>query len=168
MKPMLWVSVLLAAALAGCAGYAPATLRAGHTEADAVRELGPPTGRYTLPGGGQRLEFARGPYGKHTYMVDLDAQGRVTGWQQVLTEEHFSRVRPGTSADELRRTLGRPSETRPGGWQRGQVWSYRYETVLGLCQWFQVSLNDSGRVTDSAYGIDPRCDVNDSRNEKSE
>ncbi len=168
MKPLWSLTVLLTSALAGCAGYAPKALRAGHTEADAVRELGPPTGRYTLAGGGQRLEFARGPYGKHTYMVDLDAQGRVSGWQQVLTEDHFNRVRAGTPADELRRTLGRPSETRPGGWQRGQVWSYRYETVMGLCQWFQVSLNDSGLVTDSAYGIDPHCDVNDSRSEKAE
>jgi hypothetical protein len=155
--PLLVLVLLLAA----CAGYAPRHLQPGQTEADAVQELGPPTGRYTMPGGGQRLEFARGPYGKHTFMVDLDPQGRVAGWQQVLTEDNFNRVRAGETRDELLRTLGHPSETRSGDWQGGRVWSYRYETVMGLCQWFQISLDDNGVVTSSAYGIDPRCDVND-------
>jgi hypothetical protein len=149
--------------LSACASYMPRHLHAGDTEADAVHELGPPTGRYTLPDGGQRLEFARGPFGKDTYMVDLDAQGRVTGWQQVLTEDNFNKVHAGETREELLRTLGHPSETRPGGWQGGQVWSYRYETLMSLCQWYQVSLTDAGVVTDGAYGIDPRCDVGGDR-----
>ena len=159
MKTLKLCSIALL--LSACAGYAPRTLHAGNTEADTVHELGPPTGRYALPGGGQRLEFARGPFGKHTYMVDLDAQGRVTGWRQVLTEENFNQVHAGETREDLLRTLGRPAETRPGGWQGGQVWSYRYETLMGLCQWYQVSLTDAGIVTDGAYGIDPRCDPGD-------
>lgn len=157
-----WCIVALCGVLCGCAGYGPRALHAGGSQADAVRELGSPSGRYAVPGGGQRLEFARGPFGRHTYMVDLDAQGRITGWQQVLGEDNFNRVRAGETRDELLRSLGRPSEIRGGDWQGGQVWSYRYETVMGLCQWFQVSLDDGGIVTSSAYGIDPRCDVNDS------
>jgi outer membrane protein assembly factor BamE (lipoprotein component of BamABCDE complex) len=85
----------------------------------------------------------------------------VLRWQQVLTEDNFNRVRAGQTSDELLLMLGRPSERRSGDWQGGQVWSYRYETQMGLCQWFQVSLNDGHIVTSSAYGIDPRCDVND-------
>ncbi len=153
-------SVLPALALAACAMYAPRSLKAGDSLDEVRRQLGEPTARYTLPTG-TRLEFARGPYGKHTYMVDVDAQGRVTAWQQVLTEENFNRVEAGQTGEQLLMQLGRPAETRPGGWQRGQVWSYRYDTVMGLCQWFQVSLDDHGVVTSSAYGIDPRCDVND-------
>ncbi|MEW6703248.1 MAG: hypothetical protein AB1430_00160 [Pseudomonadota bacterium] len=161
-EPTPLVAALLVATLgSACSGYMPRELRSGQTEADAVRELGPPTGRHALPGGMQRLEFARGPYGKHTYMVDLDAQGRVIGWQQVLTEDHFNQVRAGETREALLRRLGRPSEVRAGDWQGGQVWSYRYETLMGLCQWFQVSLDDHGVVTSTGYGIDPRCDHND-------
>jgi hypothetical protein len=150
--------VLPLLALAGCAAYAPTHLQAGATVDEAVRELGPPTGRYALPDGTARLEFARGPFGKHTFMVDLDAQGRVTGWRQVLTEADFNRIRNGETADAVLREIGHPSQRAPGGWQGGQVWSYRYETVF--CQWFQLSLDDAGVVTSTGYGPDPLCDVN--------
>jgi hypothetical protein len=161
MKLLLFSGAAALLGLIACAPYAPRHLAAGATADDVTRELGAPTGRYALSDGGTRLEFARGPFGKHTYMVDLDAAGRVLQWQQVLTEENFNRVRAGESSEELLRQLGRPSERRSGDWQGGQVWSYRYQTEMGLCQWFQVSLNDRQTVTDSAYGIDPHCDAND-------
>ena len=44
--------------LAACAGYAPRHLQPGQTEADAVNELGPPTGRYTMPDSTQRLSVS--------------------------------------------------------------------------------------------------------------
>ncbi|HET9644011.1 MAG TPA: hypothetical protein VFP68_11785 [Burkholderiaceae bacterium] len=144
--------------LAACAGYAPTHVQTGQAEADVVREMGKPTHRYSLPDGGIRLEYARGPYGKHTYMIDLDRDGRVQRWTQVLTEENFSHVRAGESRDQLLLDLGRPSETRSGDWQGGRVWSYRYDAWT--CQWFQVSLNDAGVVTSTSYGIDPHCDLN--------
>ena len=154
-----WIAAGAAAALCACSGYAPRNLVVGQGQAEVTADLGNPTGRYPLPGGAERLEFARGPFGRHTYMVDLDAQGRVTGWQQVLTEENFNQVRRGHTSNDLLPFLGRPSERRSGDWQGGEVWSYRYETVMGLCQWFQVSLTSAGMVTDGAYGIDPHCDA---------
>lgn len=144
--------------LAGCATYAPTHLPQGASADEVVRELGPPTGRYSLPGGGTRLEFARGPFGKHTFMVDLDAQGRETGWRQALTEADFNRIRSGEPATQVLQEIGHPSDRSPGGWQGGQVWSYRYETVF--CQWFQLSVNDAGVVTSTGYAPDPLCDVN--------
>lgn len=145
------------AALAGCATYGPGTLRPGDDSAEVTRQLGAPTARYPMPGGVQRLEFARGPFGKHTYMVDLDTAGRVARVEQVLTEERFARVQAGQSRDELLRLLGRPSDRRGGGWQPGEVWAWRYESPF--CQWFMVSIDPQGRVVDSAHGPDPLCDV---------
>jgi len=156
-----WRPVLALAAglgLAGCTGYAPGHLPAGASLAEVTAQLGPATGRYPLPQGGTRLEYARGPFGKHTYMVDLDAAGLVTGWQQVLTENNFNQIRDGLPRDELLMRLGRPSERRGGGWQGGEVWSYRYEAIF--CQWFQVSMID-GVVRAPAYGPDPICEVRD-------
>lgn len=141
--------------LAGCAGYSPGNLQAGASEAEVRSRMGEPTGRAALPGGGTRIEYARGPMGKHTYMVELDASGRVRGWEQVLTEANFESIPIGAPQADVRWRLGRPSETRVGWRGVGEVWSYRYESLF--CRWFQVWLVD-GSVREAAYAVDPMCD----------
>lgn len=142
--------------LAGCAGYSPEGLPRGATVAEVVSVLGAPTGTTQAP---QRLEFARGPFGKHTYMVDFDADGRMRSWEQVLTEENFFQVLPGQTRDDVITRLGRPSTTFPIGRQHIMVWNYRYESPF--CQWFQVSIGTApdtlGRVTEVGFGPDPAC-----------
>jgi hypothetical protein len=143
----------------GCSTYGPPSLTAGASVPDATRALGPPTGEYALPAGAKRLEFARGPFGKHTYMLDFDAQGRLLGWAQVLTEARFNAVRAGTPKDELLLALGRPSEQSRIALQRLTVWSYRFEDHF--CRWFQVGIDEAGRVADTGYYPDPRCGPKD-------
>jgi hypothetical protein len=153
-------NVLAAFLLAGCTTFAPPDIRPGQTEAEARVRLGPNTARYPMPGGVTRLEYATGPFGRTTWMVDIDADGRVVAARQVLNEASFADFQakaPGMTQDELLRTLGRPGERRHGGWQGGEVWSWRYPT--NDCLWFQSSIGPDGRVRDGAYGIDPRCDV---------
>jgi hypothetical protein len=141
---------------AGCASYGPSSLRVGQSADEVMRSMGTPTARYATPSGGTRLEFARGPFGKHTYMVDVDVAGRVQEWQQVLLERNFDVVKAGTPVQELLLALGTPTHRRHGGWQGGEVWSWRYQATF--CQWFQVSVAD-GKVRDTSYGPDPICDV---------
>jgi hypothetical protein len=153
-------ALALALAAGGCATYNPQDLRAGQTEVEVVQLMGQPTGRYTPSPGVTRLEYATGPYGRVTWMVDLDAAGKVTTWAQVLNETAFHYVQVNyqqMDAQQLRYTLGRPGEVRSGGWQGGQVWSWRYPT--NDCLWFQVSVKDDGRLGGGAYGIDPSCDA---------
>ena len=146
------VSVIL---LSACAGYGPGDLRAGESEAELRARMGEATGRYELTDGGSKLEYARGPMGKHTYMVEVDAGGRVRGWQQVLTEANFDSVAIAAPQVEVRQQLGRPAQTRVGWRGVGEVWSYRYESLF--CRWFQVWLVD-GRVREAAYASDPMCE----------
>lgn len=156
------VATLAACALAACALVQGPPLARGQTLAEVQALLGAPSGRYELPGGLTRLEFARGPYGRQTWMVDLGADGRVAAYDQVLNEMHFAEFAqraPGMTRDELLRTLGRPAERRHGGWAGGEIWSYRYPT--NDCLWFQVTLGEDTRVRAGSYGIDPACDVND-------
>ena len=151
--------LLALGSLAACAGIVQAPAP-GQTEQQLVSRHGAPTARHALPGGGTRLEYATGPFGRTTWMVALDPAGRVTGAEQVLQEGALQRVQgrlPGMGRDELLRTLGSPGAKRGGGWQGGEVWSYRYLT--NDCLWFQVSLNDAGTVRDGSFGIDPRCDA---------
>lgn len=152
-------ALMLVAGLGACSSYGPPSLAAGASVADATRALGPATGDYPLPSGARRLEFARGPFGKHTYMLDFDAQGRLLHWAQVLTEARFNAVLAGMPKDEVLRALGHPSEQSRLGWQRQTVWSYRYESVF--CRWFQVGIDEAGRVTDTAYLPDPLCEAKD-------
>lgn len=148
----LWLFV---AALAGCADYGPGDLRPGFAESEVVARMGPPTGRHALQGGADKLEFARGPMGKHTYMVEFDAAGRVRGWEQVLTEARFDGVAIGAAQADVRAQLGRPSAQRVGWRGVGEVWAYRYESLF--CRWFVIWFVD-GRVREASYDIDPQCE----------
>jgi hypothetical protein len=148
--PVLW--------LAGCASYGPQTLPTGASLGEVTGAMGAPTARYPRPDG-ERVEYARGPYGKHTFMLDFDTQGRMTGWQQVLTEPNFDALRVGTSRDDLLATLGHPSETSRVALRHGALWSYRYEGPF--CKWFQVGLDPAGQVVETGYGPDPMCEVSD-------
>jgi hypothetical protein len=152
-----WLTSTLAALLCACAPVPPLP---GTAAADLQRDWGKPTARYALPDGGQRLEYATGPYGRTTWMVDTDAAGRVTRARQVLTEAEFLLVQGAVNLrrEELLRWLGTPGERRHGGWPGGEVWSWRYFT--NDCLWFQSSVADDGRVTGSTIGIDPACDTN--------
>ena len=154
-RPLMAIAAC-AVLLGACAGYSPSDVVAGQTAGEVARSMGAPTGRYALPGGGARLEYARGPYGRHTYMIDLDASGRVSGCQQVLTEANFLRVLPDMSRQDLLLLLGRPGEVFAVPWQKAEVWNYRYPTHD--CLWFQVTVTLEGRVKDAGHGIDPRCD----------
>ena len=154
MKMRHRIALLLAAMLTACAGYGPGTVGVGNTEAEVVQVMGQPTGRYAMPGGTQRLEFARGPYGRHTYMVDLDAQGRVANIEQVLDARHFALVMPGQTRDEVLRTLGRPGE-RVGMMRDGQIWSWRYANYD--CLWWQAQFDAQGIVTAAGYSPERGC-----------
>lgn len=146
------VSALL---LAGCVASVPTRVQPGLSADEVPRRLGPPTGRYALAGGAQRLEYARGPYGLETWMIDVDATGRVVQVHQVLNEFDFAEVRPGQTRDEVLSRIGRPGEVR-GAWQDRKLWYWRYDNVM--CRLFAVTLNPDDRVRDAGFVPDPACD----------
>jgi hypothetical protein len=160
--PTLLSSAASVALLSACAGYGPGDLRPGQSEAELRARMGQPTGRYALADGGAKVEYARGPMGKHTYMIDVDTAGRVRGWEQVLTEANFEAVTIAAPQADVRRQLGRPSETRVGWRGVGEVWSYRYDALF--CRWFQVWLVE-GRVREAAFAEDPSCMENRREND---
>ena len=92
--------ILLLVSLQACSTYSPSTAMIGMSVSDVVEAMGKPDGNIQLPEG-TRLEFSRGPRGKHTYFVNFDLQGRLTSWQQVLTEDRFKQILPGMSEEEV-------------------------------------------------------------------
>jgi hypothetical protein len=143
--------------LGGCSGYSPRNLQTGQTEAEVVQQMGPPTARYKLPEGGTRLEYARGPAGRETYMVDFDAAGRLTTWDQVLNLPNLYAISPGMSEGEVLLRVGHPGTTIPIKRQQLVLWNYRYPT--NDCLWFQISMGDDGKVITASQGTDPQCDA---------
>ena len=151
------VTAAAAALLAiACAGPQTSQDLNGRSEAEVIQAMGQPTGRYAMPDNGRRLEFARGPAGRETYMVDLDAQGRVVQSEQVLDPRFFDVVTPGMKSDELLRFIGRPSERR-GSRGDGQIWSWRYYNTN--CLWWQAQVDAQGVVTGAGYASLPGCDT---------
>ena len=157
MPRILPALIVAAVLLAGCAALdrRPA-VQPGQSEAEALSMMGQPTGRYASPDGGTRLEYATGPAGKTTQMVDLDASGKVRLVTQVLNERNFGTLLAGTPRSEVLFRYGRPSEQRTI-WRQAQIWRYRYESHF--CTIFVVTLEpEGGPVRDTGFAPDPICE----------
>ena len=151
--PPVWL-LMPAVLLAACALPPPAP---GTAEAELRRQWGAPTDTHALPGGGKRLEYATGPYGRSTWMIDLGPDARVQVAQQVLTPERLFALPAGAlDRTALRRELGRPGEVR-GVHGGGETWYWRYETHD--CLWLAASISAEGRFTGAAILPDPACDA---------
>lgn len=161
-RPTRASSALSVLVLAGCAGYGPGDLKPGATEAAVVERMGAPTARAPRGAGGARLDYARGPFGKHTWRIDLDASGRVASIDQLLTERNFESLQPGDTRAQVVDRLGPPTDVQRGWRGVGQVWFYRYDTPAPYCRRFQVWLVDE-RVREATYASDPVCEDRDRR-----
>jgi hypothetical protein len=133
------VCLAVAIVLAGCAS-SPEGLKPGASADDIHAQMGAPVAIYALPGGGKRMEF-RGN-GPRTYMLDVDASGRLIEWVQVLNETNFGNIRAGMTREQVLMTLGQPSDVSRVGRQGVEVWSYHFQNIE--CQWFQVPFGSDG------------------------
>ena len=132
-------------------------LQAGMSEAEVLQRMGSPTSRYNLPDGQSRLEFAKGPFGVVTYMVDLDASGRLTVWNQVLDPIYFAKVKKGMDRDAVLLLVGRPGTRRTEA-QGREAWYWRF--VGYDCQRYAVTFDSRGRVLAPPEVLpDPACNT---------
>jgi len=142
MKPITLYCLAAAVLLAACASPGPADLKPGATAAEISAQMGSPRATYALPNSGKRLEFAG--RGARTYMLDVDAAGRLIETTQVLNETNFRNIVAGMTREQVLMTLGQPSQVGPGGRMGGQIWSYNFQNTQ--CLWFQVAIGEDGRT----------------------
>ncbi len=147
---------ILSLALAGCASYDGASLRAGAGSEEIRAAMGMPATVWPEADGGATWEYPRGPMGLETYMVRVDAQGRLRDRRQVLNAETFARLEPGvTTREEVRRLLGTPQRETVFARRKETVWDYRYlEPVSGYAHAFHVMLDERGVVRGSGSTVD--------------
>ncbi len=151
------MGVTAALLVCGCTAYAPNHSYIGLSREETIRALGNPKPMPPQLDTATRLDFPRGPFGKHTYAVDFDDRGRVSGFRQLLTEEAFEKVVPGMSQTEVVALIGISRDTFLLGRDRGYVWSYRYDTPL--CRWFQIEFTLGGTVRSAGYSKPPECRI---------
>ncbi|MGN6669608.1 MAG: outer membrane protein assembly factor BamE domain-containing protein [Trinickia sp.] len=117
------------------------------TEAQIRDQMGQPETERDAPDGSKRLEYPRGPQGTATYMVDIDAQGKLIAVTQVLTAANFAKVRVGMTQDEVRALLGKPGEVAVYRLKPETVWSWKWqEGGPSGDAFFNVHFDASGHV----------------------
>jgi outer membrane protein assembly factor BamE (lipoprotein component of BamABCDE complex) len=149
----LCAAIVAASLLSGCA-HDPSHVPVGASRDDLVKLAGPPTSQYTREGQ-KRWEYANGPNGAYTWMVDLDEVGRVKAINQVLTDSTFMQIRPGMASNDLLWSLGRPSDQQVVNLGT-MLWQYRYDAKR--CFWFVITLTPESKVDHTSYLPDPLCD----------
>ncbi len=149
------VVVLVASISSGCAGYAPNERFIGMSREQVIAELGAPRPRPENLATAKRLDFPRGPAGKHTYSVYFNESGQASGYRQLLTEENFQTIVPGLEVREVIERIGIATDTFVIARNRGYVWNYRYENTQ--CRWFQIEFTAEDKVRSAGYGFAPEC-----------
>ena len=131
MRRVLLVVVFAAALLAGCAAYDGRGLIPGKsTGADVEALMGPPTERIRKPDGVSILFYPRGPVGRQTFAATLDADGVLSGMEQVLTHENAMKLVVGsTTAQQVRELFGPPGWISHFPRQERHVWEYKWINV---------------------------------------
>lgn len=147
--------IVVALIVAGCA--TPTQLPAGAMRSEVISTLGAPQARHALPDGGERLEYSGDGLQQEAWMVDLNADGRVTGVRQVHTMEEFVRIKPGVDTREtVRRTLGAPWEITRYRLSGLTAWSYPHMESNAWYSLMTILFDDSGIVQRVENGPDPR------------
>jgi outer membrane protein assembly factor BamE (lipoprotein component of BamABCDE complex) len=119
------------------------------SESDVRMVMGQPDTVWEEEDGSRTLEYPKGPEGARTWMFTIDSNGRMQDYRQVLTEENFSRIRPGMSKDEVRRLLGRPRTVAQYKRKNEEAWDWRYRPYNGSeTRFFNVHFDmGTGKVT---------------------
>ena len=165
MSPLKIASFAAAlAALAACA--TPNSLAPGTTIDQARARLGNPTGNYSLPSGGTRLQYSNQPFDQSVWNADFDAQGRLARVEQVMTDAAFARVRSGQDTrNDVLRDFGQPADMFYYKLRDEHAWMYRYFTYGGFKAAMLVYFDPAGVVKRTETGLDPWAIQNGGRND---
>ncbi len=146
----VFVSALLSLAAGGCA---LSSLQPGASLAQTRQSLGLPSVEHRTADGGRRLLYRMG---LQTYALEFDPQDRLLRSENVLDEAHFNRIGPGMTREQVREQLGQPTRVWAVRYRNQTVWSYSFDDLF--CRQFHVGLTPDGKVDDTSYGPDPRCE----------
>ena len=149
MRMFTTLLAVLATLLGGCTDRPDLQLRLkpGVSTGFDVREaMGTPSMEWKNADGSTTWEFTRMPAGKKNYMATVDADNILREFTQVVSEGNFAKVTAGMGKDALRRLLGKPTNTMRLPLKPEDVWSWAYDDVFPREMFFDVTLNNDGKV----------------------
>ena len=150
-------ALAFAVGLAACDYAAEKTLKVGESTVEDVRKLmGKPEMIWEEKDGSQSLEFVRAPEGVQTYRVQIGPDGKYRGMKNILVADEFAKVKEGMSTDDVRRLLGKQSETAEFKLKNETVWSWRHIGDQQKSEMFHVHFDPQGKVKTTSRGPDPR------------
>lgn len=146
----------ICALLVGCAGnpFNGYDIPAGSSRQAVIERMGQPGRVVRLPTG-ERLQYSLQPYGRHAWMVDLDASGKVVRVREVLNEASFNRIEPGKwTREDVEREFGRPAWVDGVASWNGPVLTYRWRHVDNSDMFYWVYLDVRNVVRRAHPGMD--------------
>jgi hypothetical protein len=160
------IGLLLLAGLAACAGYGGQRLEVGQADIGTVlRVMGTPALEWTENDGRRQLAYPRGPSGVHTYMVHIGPDGKLELIENVLTMEHFARIRKDMTTEDVARVLGPVAPVTGVSYFRARdelVWEWRYCDDWNQLSRFYVLFDGSALTVRSTMSLrDLDCEMAD-------
>ncbi len=150
-------ALLLASLLSGCAAFSP-PLDPGATEQAVLERYGKPSVTYD-DGETVLWEYTGGYWSQETYMARMGKDKRLISWEQVRTDAKFGTLTIGKStANDVLKTVGRPTETSRIHMNNYKVWTYRYKQDGVWDSVMHVMFDDNGIVQKMETGRDPLYD----------
>jgi SmpA / OmlA family len=154
---VLAVAGASALTLSGCDFVAQQELKVGVSTADDVKKfMGKPEMVWEEKDGTLFMEFPRSPEGHQTYVVEIGSDGKYKGMKNILTDDSFAKIQAGQTQDDVRRTLGKPSEQVQFKLKNEVVWSWKFSPSPGKSEIFNVHFNPEGKVKTTSKSVDPR------------
>ena len=153
---LLEVSTAMAVLLlSGCASTA--IPEQGISETDLIAMRGKPA--FTSQNGDVKtLEWTAANSNQYTYMAKIGPDGKMFSYEQVLTVERFSTLKPGVSTkDDVIKTVGHPNlfESEYLRLSDSEVWTYRYKESGVWDSMMHIHFDHNGVITRLENGLDP-------------
>ena len=145
--------LVLLVLLAACVTPVPTTSIIGLEKPALLQKLGKPK-RESVYMNVERWDYSRGYEGVFMFFVYFDRDGRVSRYEQVLTEENFARIKPGMTKTEVIDIIG--EGPRYNGIARGRGYVFSYKNFWSsVCIWFQVEFDADHVVRSTGYNRRP-------------
>ena len=145
--------------LNACDHFDLQALKPGISTAVEVRDrLGTPDMEWRNTDGSVVWEFSRQPEGTQCFMITIGPDDILRTVDQVLTDSHFSLIRPGMRTDEVRRILGKPASKQTFDLSKETVWQWRIASEPPITErlYFTVSFDTEGRVLRTGRNVEYR------------
>ncbi|MDE2598087.1 MAG: hypothetical protein KGL40_00535 [Rhodocyclaceae bacterium] len=147
---------LLLPLLTGCSTLlGPPVIPGVTTQAEIVARKGPPALHVEEAKQVTRLFWPTGPNGTSTIRARFDGQQRLISYEEVLDMQHFSKIQPGMSMDDVLREIGPPFAPWTIYFKARDelVWEWRYCDSWNAAARFNVLFDGTSKLVRSTMSL---------------